>query len=182
VLATIGGPDALGAVKSAINDADETVQDEAVGILATWPNNWPEDTTVAEPLLALVNSGKKPAHKIQGARGYLLHLQENKKLSNADKLAAVEKLVPSLKLPQEKRLVISTLGNIPTQKTLDLLATFASDAGLAEEACLATVNVASARNVEGATKESRQKALQMVLEKSKSDATREKANAALRRL
>lgn len=182
VLATIGGAEALGAVKAGVEDADETVQDEAVGILATWPNNWPEDATVAEPLLALVKSGKKNAHRIQGARGYLLHLQENKKLGNPEKLAAVERLLPSLKLPQEKRLVIATLGNIPTGKTLELLGTLAEDSALAEEACLSIANVATAKNLEGASKESRQKALQLVMDKSKNESTRQKAGNALKAL
>lgn len=182
VLATIGGPEALGAVTAAVQDADETVQDEAVGIMATWPNNWPEDATVSEPLLNLVKTGRKPAHKIQGARGYLLQIQENKKLSTGDKLAAMDRLLPLLKLPQEKRLAIATLSSIPTQKTLELLGSFAEDAALTEEACLALVNVATAKTLEGATKESRQKALQTVMEKSKNDSTREKAGVALKKI
>ena len=117
-LATIGGPQALGAVTSAVADSDEKVQDEAVGILATWPNNWPEDSSVAEPLLNLAKAGRKPAYKVQGVRGYLLHLQENKKLSNAEKVGAqsivccrscnalpknVWPLRPSAAFPQENR-------------------------------------------------------------------------------
>src|ERR1035437_3223083 len=59
VLASAGGPGALAAVRSAVEDKDETVQDEAVRTLSTWPNNWPEDSGVAEPLLALARSGGK---------------------------------------------------------------------------------------------------------------------------
>jgi hypothetical protein len=33
--------------------------EEAVGTLATWPSNWPQNEAVAEPLLNLVKSGKK---------------------------------------------------------------------------------------------------------------------------
>ena len=108
VLASIGGSDALAAVKAALDDRDESVQDDAVGTLATWPNNWPEDAGVAEPLLTLAKSGKKTSYQVQGTRGYLLYLQENKKLSNAEKLTAINGLLPSLKQPQEKRLAIST--------------------------------------------------------------------------
>ena len=181
-LATIGGPEALGAVVSAVQDSEESVQDEAVGILATWPNNWPEDTSVAEPLLSLAKTGRKPAYKVQGVRGYLLHLQENKKMSNADKLSAIDRLLPILQRPAEKRLAIATLGTIPTGKSLEMLSSFAGEADLAEEASVAIVNVASAKNVEGATKEARQKALQLASEKSKNDATRNKASSALKAL
>jgi HEAT repeat protein len=179
-LATMGGPDALAAVNKAVEDRDESVQDEAVGTLATWPNNWPEDAAVAEPLLGLVKSGKKRSYQVQGARGYLLYVQENKKLSNADKLSAIDNLLPLLKQPQEKRLAISTLGSIPTAGALESLAALAADPAVAEEACLAIVNVATAKSLEGTSKEARQKALQTALDKSKSDSTRNKAGEALK--
>jgi HEAT repeat protein len=179
-LATIGGPEALAAVVSAVADAEENVQDEAVGILATWPNNWPEDATVAEPLLALAKTGRKPAYKVQGVRGYLLHLQENKKLSNADKLSAIERLLPILQRAPEKRLAIATLSTIPAAKSLELLSSLAAEPDIAEEASLAIVTVASAKNLDGASKETRQKALRLALEKTKNDATRDKASSTLK--
>lgn len=181
-LASIGGSDALAAVKAALDDRDEGVQDEAVGTLATWPNNWPDDAAVAEPLLTLAKSGKKTSYQVQGARGYLLYVQENKKLSQAEKLAAVNSLLPSLKQPQEKRLAIATLSGIPTSGAVELLVAFAGDQALAEEACLALVNIATGKNQEGVTKGLRRTALQTVVEKSKNDATLKKAGEALKRI
>jgi len=98
----LGGADALAAVKKAISDQDEAVQDEAVSTLSNWPNNWPEDAGVAEPLLALAKSGKKTSYQVQGLRGYLQYLQEDKKLTNADKLARVNDLLPSINRPEVK--------------------------------------------------------------------------------
>jgi HEAT repeat protein len=179
-LATVGGREALVAVTAALDDREESVQDEAVGTLATWPNNWPEDGTVAEPLLGLVKSGKKRSYQVQGARGYLLYVQENKKLSHADKLQEIDNLLPLLKQPPEKRLAISALSGIPTAKTLKSLASLAEDPAIAEEACLAIVNVATAKGLQSASKETRQKALQTVIDKSKNDSTRKKAGDALK--
>jgi HEAT repeat protein len=179
-LATIGGPDALTAITSALDDRDEGVQDEAVGTLATWPNNWPDDAAVAEPLLDLLKSGKKRSYQVQGARGYLLYVQESKRLTNADKLKAIDHLLPFLKQPQEKRLAISALGSIPTAKALNSLVTLAEEPAIAEEACLAIVNVATAKNLEGASNDARRQALQTAIDKSKNDATRKKANDALK--
>lgn len=179
-LATIGGRDALAAVTSALEDREESVQDEAVGVLATWPNNWPEDSTVAEPLLGLVKSGKKRSYQVQGVRGYLLHVQENKKLSNPDKLKAIDELLPLLKQPPEKRLAVSALGSIPAAKTLDTLATLAEDPAVTEEACLALVTVTTTKGLQGVNKDARRKALQTVLDKSKNEATRKKAGDALK--
>ena len=179
-LATMGGRDALAAVTSALADRDESVRDEAVGTLATWPNNWPEDAAVAEPLLGLVKSGQKRSYQVQGARGYLLYVQESKKLSNADKLRAIDHLLPLLQQPQEKRLAISALSSIPTAKTLESLVTLAGDPAVAEEACLAIVNVATGNDLRSASKATRQKALQAALDQSKSDSTRNKASEALK--
>lgn len=179
-LATMGGAEALAVVTSAVDDRDESVQDEAVGTLATWPNNWPEDAGVAEHLLNLVRSGKTRSYRVQGARGYLLYLQENKKLSNADKVRAINNLLPLLKQAQEKRLAISALSGIPTARALELLVTLADDAALAEEACLGIVNVATSKSLERTNRETRRKALQIALDKSKNDSTRKKADEALK--
>jgi HEAT repeat protein len=179
-LATIGGREALGAVTSALTDSDESVRDEAVGTLATWPNNWPDDAAVAEPLLDLVKSGQKRAYQVQGARGYLLYLRENKKLSNTDKVKAVDDLLPHLKQAPEKRLAIATLGGIPSSKSLDSLVTLAAEPAIAEEACLALVTVATAKDLEGASKEARRHALQTAIDHSKNDSTLKKANDGLK--
>jgi len=178
--ATIGGSDALAAVNTAVDDSEESVRDEAVGTLATWPNNWPDDGTVAEPLMSLIKTGKKRSYQVQGVRGYLLYVQENKKLTNADKVKAIDDLLPLLKQPPEKRLAISALSSIPTAKSIESLVLLAEDPAIAEEACLAIVNVATARGLQGASKELRQKALQTVMDKSKNDATRKKAGDALK--
>ena len=178
-LASIGGADALAAVKTATSDQDEAVQDEAVGLLCSWPNTWPEDAGVAEPLLALAQSGKKLSHQIQGARGYLHYVQEDKKLTPTEKLAKVNALLPLLKRPEEKRLAIAVVSAFPTGGALELLMTFADDPALAEEACLAIVKIAAGADLKDAAKALRQKALQTVLDKSKNDSTRSKAQEAL---
>ena len=114
------------------------------------------------------------------ARGYLLYVQENKKLNNADKLKAIDDLLPLLKQPPEKRLAVSALSSIPTAKTLDLLISLADDPAIAEEASLAIVNVATTKGLQGASKETRRKALQTAIDKSRNDATRKKAGDALK--
>jgi len=151
-------------------------------MLSTWPNKWPDDAGVAEPLLALAKSGKKPSYQLQGLRGYLQYVQEDKKLKNEEKLAKVNALLPMIQRPEEKRLLISVVSAIPTAGSLELLTSFTGDRSVAEEACLALVNNASDKAQKGTPKETRQKALQTVLDKSQNDATKKKAEAALKRL
>ena len=62
-----------------------------------------------------------------------------------------------------------------------MLTGFAGDAEVAEEACAALVPLA-AKGVPGLSKDQRRQTLQTVLEKSKVDATRNKADEALKKL
>jgi HEAT repeat protein len=179
-LAIAGGPNALAAVKSAINDKDETVQDEAARTLSTWPNNWPGDAGVAEPLLVLAKSAKI-SHQVLGLRGYLQYVRADKKLGDTEKVAKVNEVLPLINRPEEKRLAIAVIGVVPSAGALELLMALAADPAVAEEACSAMVNLAG-KDLQGVSKDQRQKTLQTVVEKSKNDATRKRAEEALKRI
>jgi HEAT repeat protein len=178
-LACAGGPQALAAVKAAIGDKDEAVQDEAVRTLSNWPSMWPEDAGVVEPLLALAKSSKKVTHQVLALRGYLLYVEGSKKLSDADKMAKVSAIMPLVTRPEEKRLVISALDGIPTAASLEMLVGLAADAEVVGEACAAIVNVVAKKDLKGVSKQQRQAALQTAADKSKG-ATKKKAEDALK--
>lgn len=180
-LAAAGGPDALAAVGAALKDPDEGVQDEAVRTLSTWPNNWPEDTAVAIPLLDLVKSGRKTSHQILAARGYLECVRGDKKLTDDQKLGKVKDLLPLMKLAEEKRLAVTVLGTLPTSGSLDTLANLAADPAIAEEASSAMVSLA-AKNLPAVTKEQRRKALETALATSSNEATKKRAQEALNKI
>jgi HEAT repeat protein len=177
----VGGADALAAVQAALNDDMESVQDEAVRTLSTWPANWPDDHAVAEPLLALARSDKKLAHQVLGLRGYLQCIQEDKRLNASQKVAKVDDVRPLLKRPEEARLAISSLGSLPTWSAVEMLLSLAAEPAVTEDACSAIVNLAG-RNLEGASKDQIRKALQVVLEKAKEETTRKKAERILQGL
>jgi HEAT repeat protein len=179
VLAAAGGPDALAGVTTAIDGKDETLRDEAVRTLSTWPNNWPEESGVAEPLLTLAKFARKPSHQVLGQRAYLQYIQGDKQLKDAEKVAKVKEVQPLLKAPEEQRLAIGVIGGIPTDAALELLATFAADPAIADDACSAMVKLAGDK-ASAISKAQRQQALQTVVEKSKQDATREKASALMK--
>lgn len=180
-LAIAGGPDALAAVKSAVDDKEETVQDEAVRTLSTWPNNWPGDAGAAEPLLTLAKSGRKMSHQVLGLRGYLQYVRGDAKLGDGEKVAKVTELLPLIKRPEEKRLAISVVGAAPTAGSLELLTTLATDPAVTEEACSAMVNLAG-KSMQGLSREQCRKALETVVEKSKNNATKKKAEELLKRI
>ena len=179
VLASAGGPDALTAVKSAVDDKDGSVQDEAVRTLSTWPNNWPEDSGVAEPLLALAGSGGKTSRQVLALRGYLQYVQGDKQLKDDDKVSKVTDVLALLQRPEEKRLAIAAIGGIPNARALELLATFAAELAIAEDASSAIVKLAGGK-LPGVSKEQRQKALQAAVENSTSAETKKKAGELLK--
>jgi len=180
-MAVAGGPEALAAVKAALADKDEAIQDEAARTLSTWPNNWPADEAAGEVLLTLARSDQKMLHQVLGLRGYLQYVRGDKKLNNAAKVTKVRELLPLMQRPEEKRQAIGLLVGIRTAGALELLTTLAADPAVAEDACAAIVNL-TARGLPGASRQQRQKALQTVVEKSKNDATRKKAEEGLKEI
>jgi HEAT repeat protein len=90
-------------------------------------------------------------------------------------------VLPLLNRPEDKRLAIAVIRQIPSPDALELLANFAGEPDIAEDASAAIIDVAS-QTKSGLPKEARQKALQTVLEKSANDATKKKADEALKKL
>jgi hypothetical protein len=180
-LAIVGGPEALATVRHAIEAAEPAVRDEAVRILSTWPNNWPDDHEAGRALLGLATSDAKMSHQVLGLRGYLQYLRGSARLSNEQKVAEVNALQPHLKRTEERRLAVAVLGGAPGPDALELLATLSEAPALAEEAYSAMVHVAG-QAVRGVSKEQRREVLQMVIEKSQNDGTKRRARQALRKI
>jgi HEAT repeat protein len=180
-LGAAGGPAALGAVTAALDDREEPVRDEAVRTLASWPNTWPDDAQIAEPLLSLARTGRKISYQVLALRGYLQFLQSDKKLSDDEKVEKLKVAIPLIKRPEEKEAAVAVLKVTLAPASLQLLTNFASDPGIAEEAWAAVIEAAG-KSKSAIPKSDRQKALQLALEKSANDATRKKAAEALKRL
>ncbi len=180
-LASAGGAKALASVAAATTDKDQNVQDEAVRTLANWPNTWPEDEAVVDPLLMVAKSAAKPSHRVLASRGYLQFLEGDKKLNPEVKLAKVKEILPLIQRPEEKQLAIAVLHEVPTNDGLEMLVAFAGEESLADDACSALLDVA-AKNHPGLSTEARQKALQTVIEKSTNESTKRKAESALKKI
>jgi len=177
-----GGPVALAAVKAAIDDQEEAVQDEAVRTLSTWPNKWPQDDAAADMLLALAKTAKKVPHQVLAMRGYLQYLQSSKKLSDAQRLAKASDALRLAARPEEKRLVIAVLAVVNSNASIEMLTKLASEPDTAQEACLAIVNLAGGRDANKLDKALLKKALETAVQQTKSDGAKKKARAALKGL
>jgi HEAT repeat protein len=180
-LASAGGPAALEAIQRSVEDKDQAIQDDAVRTLSTWPNTWPEDQTIAQPLLALAKTSNKPTYQVLALRGYLQFLQGDKKLGGAEKLMMVQEVLPLMNRPEEKRSAIAVLQSVPTSGSLEMLVKFAAEPELTEDACSALVDLAG-KGTRGVSVESRRLALQTALDKSANETTKTKATQALARI
>ena len=180
-MAIMGGSEALAAVQSAMEKKDSTVRDEAVRILSTWPNDWPEDDEAGQALLTLATSTEKVSHQVLGLRGYLRYIRGTKKLSNEQKVTKVEDVRPHIKRPEEVWQAIAVLGEAPSASALALLTTLAEDPAVVEEAYSAMIQVAG-QNIRGVSPDERRQVLQTVIEKSKNNGTKQRARRALRRV
>jgi hypothetical protein len=114
-----------------------------------------------------------------GLRGYLQYLQANKQLKADEKLGKLNDVLVLIKRPEEKRLFIGAVGTAPNTKALEMLVAYVSEADFTEDACSAIVKLAEASASE-VPQEQRQKALQLALDKSDSDATRKQARKLLK--
>jgi HEAT repeat protein len=180
-LAIIGGPEALAFVKSAIKNAEPTVQDEAVRILSNWPYNWPEDSEAGQALLMLATSAKKMSHQVLGLRGYLQYIRGNKKLSDEQKVAKIKNILSHIERPEEKQQAIAVLGEVPSSAALELLTTFAGEPAVVEEAYSSIVRIVG-KDIPGVSRDQRREVLQTVAEKSTNNGTRQRARKILRGL
>jgi hypothetical protein len=133
---------------------------------------------VAEPLLALAKSGKKPVYQIQGMRGYLQYIEATKAMDASEKVTRIQNVLPLIQRNEERLLAISVLGTVPNAEALALLTSFTTDTALVEEACQAIVKVIATDKVSDA--EARRKALETVTAKTKNETTRKRAASLLK--
>ena len=135
-LRAAGGAQALQTVQAATADDQSQVRETALRVLCDWP------TPEALPALAeLVQSPPSPTIKILALRG-LIRLVPQQNVPEAEKVQALQDAMARAERTEEKRLVLSALGNVPTTGSLALVTSQLADSALKEEACLAAVAIA----------------------------------------
>ena len=135
-LRTAGGAKALQTVQAAASDKDEQVKDTALRVVCEWP------TTDALPLVAeLVKSPPSKTIKVLALRGFV-RLVPQQDAPDAQKLESLKDAMAQAERNEEKRLVLSALGNVPSSGSLAVVTSHLENPVLKEEACLAAVAIA----------------------------------------
>jgi HEAT repeat protein len=180
-LAACGGNEALKAVQAGLADSDEAVRDESARALSTWPNTWPEDAAVAEPLLTLARTSPKLSYQVLAIRGFIQFIQGDKKMSESEKAGKLDGVVGLCKRADEKRLLVAVLASLPTGGALELLGRLCADQDVAADAASAIVKIA-AKDAPSVTKEQRKEALKRVGEAGGDADTKKRAAELLGKL
>jgi len=135
-LRTAGGAKALEAVRATAADANAQVKETALRALCDWP------TADALPAVAeLLKAPPTPTIKVLALRGFV-RLVPQQDAPDATKLQSLQDAMTLADRDEEKRLVLSALGNVPTADALALVVSHLDNAALQEEACLAAVTIA----------------------------------------
>jgi len=130
-----------------------------VRTLTEWPT-----VEAAPDLLRIAREGEKPVWRILALRSYIQLVRG----SDATREEKLEQLRPAIELAvnaEEKRRVISALGELAIEPTLAVLSDYMDDPDVVEEASAAVIGVAGPLRKEH--REEVDRLLNLVLERSK---------------
>ena len=168
-LSRASGARALAAVGASLKDDDETVRDEAVRMLSRWPD------TQALPYLRELAESDNLRHQVLAIRGLVrLAGPQEDKPADLSLLADVMRLAQR---PEEKRLVLGTLGSLASPESLVQVTAALDDTEVADEASLAAVLIAE--NMPNGDPADVKRALEKVVKVAGSDSIRQRAQKIL---
>lgn len=166
VLRSIANAKAFAAVQSTMKDADPQIQDTAIRAMADWP-----DTRATAVVLNICRSTKNETHRIVAMRGVIRLLGLTPSTTQA--LDAYEELAKLAARPEEKRLVLGGLAQVPHPRALALAQGFLRDPAIAGEAAFAMLSIA--RTAQGAYRAAVAAAMKELAGVSQGDAVRQQA-------
>jgi len=136
VLRTVGNPQALAAVRAAAAEQDKSVKETALRAICDWP------TVDALPDLAqIAKTTADTKFRILALRGQL-RLIPMQTVPDAQKVSQLKKILPLIERTEEHRLVLATLGGLPSAESLALVMAYMTREELKEEASAAAVAIA----------------------------------------
>ncbi len=136
VLRTVGDAQALAAIRAAATESDRAVRETAVRVLCDWPN-----ANALPDLVQVVKTTPNATFKILALRGQL-RLIPTQTESDAIKLSQLKAMLPMIERTEEKRLVLATLGQLPSAESLALVMAYLTQGALKDEASVTAVGMA----------------------------------------
>ncbi len=137
LLGRMSGPKALHTVADAAKSSDAALKEAATKVLGEWPN--PE---AAGALLELAKTDPENKYRVRALRGYI-RIARQLKLPDDVKLEMFHTAMQTAARVEDKRIALDILSRIPSEKTLKLAASDASEAGLKADAAKAAGAIAA---------------------------------------
>lgn len=138
VLCSLGGGEALAALRAATGDADAEIREGACRSLCEWPS-----ADALPDLEKMIQSPPSPKIKILALRGYV-RLTDVREGGPAVKAAALKRAYGWAERDEERRAVLASLEGAPCLDALAVAAAGLGQASLKNEACAAAVGLAEA--------------------------------------
>ncbi|MGQ9574149.1 MAG: HEAT repeat domain-containing protein [Thermoguttaceae bacterium] len=135
-LGALGGARALNGVRTYLEDASPLVRATAVRTLAAW-----KTPDVLPDLLTLARDSKIPAEKALGLRGYVGWAARGE-LPAGQRVAICREGASLAATTEEKNLLLSALGSIPSLEAVALALPYLDDAATRDAACAAALSAA----------------------------------------
>lgn len=135
VLSTLGGTNALQAVREAVRDSDEEVHSAAIRALGAW-----KSAEAAPDLLALAKTAANPKDKTLCLRAYL-SMASRPDISPDERLSMCRQGDELVQQDDEKRLLLAALGSIESVEALAMIVPYLNESALRDVAGTACVSV-----------------------------------------
>jgi HEAT repeat protein len=138
-LRAVGGPEALRAVRGAVDDTNKEIRAAALRTLGEWTS-----ADAAPVLLELAKNSAEPTDKLAALRGYLA-IALQKTVAVADKLAICRQAAPMIRRPEEKLMLLGALGSAASAASLDLIVPYLDDAAVKNDAVATVMTIVDKR-------------------------------------
>jgi HEAT repeat protein len=138
-LCVAGGPDALKAVRGAVDDPNKDVHTAAIRVICAWKTG--EATAT---LLDLAKTSGAPIDKTLCLRGYL-GMAAKKDIPAQDKLAICRESAPLIQRSDEKLLLLGALATMANAESLGLIVAYLDDPAVKREAVTTVMAIAEKR-------------------------------------
>jgi len=170
-LGKAGGKAALETVVRSVQD-EAALADEAVRVLSGWQNG-----DAAPHLLDVARTNEKLSRKVLALRGYVRLVSSSKAIKDSDKVRKLSEAMAVAPRVDEKKLVLGACAGIATGSSLSAVLPLIGDKEVGDEACDAAVRIADKLVRKDKTRV--RKAMQQVVEKTRSDKIRKSAQKLL---
>jgi len=139
VLAKIGGPQTLTAVRGEVDNADPAVAEAAIRALADWP-----DAAAIDDARKLAKSAPDARLRIIALRGFVRQAAINADATPPQRVQFYQDAMNLAARVEDKKMVLSAIAQAKDPAALKLVAPCLDDEALAAEACQAVVGIAQA--------------------------------------